>query len=136
MFARLWILCVLMFGVSLFGCGEGTATKSAAKGTPSQGGSAAGMPEEKMAQEITPPEVSSAEIAKNLASLDPSDREKALAQKLCPVSLHPLGSMSGCMKVNYKGEDVFLCCEGCKADFEKDSDGCMAKLAEAKKKAQ
>ena len=42
------------------------------------------------------------------------------SQGACPVSGEGLTSMGGPFLVEYKGEKVKLCCEGCKEDFEKD----------------
>ena len=41
---------------------------------------------------------------------------------LCPVSGEGLASMGGPFLIEYKGEKVKLCCEGCKEDFEADPD--------------
>lgn len=69
------------------------------------------------------------EIAQALAKLeDPSDREAAKKQEVCPVSDHALGSMGAPIKVAHDGKDLFLCCEGCKEEFEKDPATFVAKL--------
>ena len=61
-----------------------------------------------------------------MAKLLPEDRAKVEAQKICPVSKEPLGSMGTPIKVTVEGRDVFVCCEACvdelKADFAKYSD--------------
>ena len=48
-----------------------------------------------------------------MAKLSPDDRARAEAQKICPVSDEPLGSMGTPIKVTVDGEDVFVCCAGC-----------------------
>jgi len=55
-----------------------------------------------------------AEIKANLAKL-PSveDRTIAQAQKLCPISNEPLGSMGVPVKVMLEDQPVFLCCKSC-----------------------
>jgi YHS domain-containing protein len=69
------------------------------------------------------------EIAQALAKLeDPSDREAAKKQEVCPVSDHALGSMGAPVKVAHDGKDLFLCCESCKEEFEKDPATFVAKL--------
>jgi hypothetical protein len=64
-----------------------------------------------------------AEIEAALAKLSPADRALAEAQKICPVSDQPLGSMGTPIKVTVEGREVFVCCEGCiaevKDNFEK-----------------
>jgi hypothetical protein len=59
-----------------------------------------------------------------------TDANKALIekQKLCLVADEPLGSMGTPIKVNVKGRDVFLCCEGCREAVLKDPDKYLAKL--------
>lgn len=50
--------------------------------------------------------------------LPEEDRELAAAQGACPVTGEPLGSMGVPIKVNLQGRTVFLCCQGCVAEFE------------------
>jgi YHS domain-containing protein len=45
--------------------------------------------------------------------LPTDDRAAAIAQKLCPVTKKPLGSMGTPIKVEIKGRKIFLCCDGC-----------------------
>ena len=63
-----------------------------------------------------------------LAKLSPADRELAEKQEVCPVSDQPLGSMGKPIKVTVKGQDVFLCCAGCKPQIEENPDKYLAKL--------
>ena len=68
------------------------------------------------------------EIAAALAKLDnPADREAATQQAICPVSDHALGSMGPPIKVTHGGKSLFLCCEGCKEEFDKDPSTFLAK---------
>jgi hypothetical protein len=55
-----------------------------------------------------------AEITKAIAELPANDRTLALKQKVCPVTGEALGTMGPPLKVEVKGQIVFLCCEGCK----------------------
>jgi hypothetical protein len=64
-----------------------------------------------------------------LAKLSPEVREAVLKQKRCPVSDEPLASMGLPALVTIKGQDVYLCCEGCRKDLEADPDTYLAKLA-------
>jgi hypothetical protein len=72
------------------------------------------------------------EVTAAFASLSEADRTAALAQKICPVSDEPLGTMGTPLKVTVEGRDVFLCCEGCKKALEEDPQKYLAKLAPAK----
>ncbi len=51
----------------------------------------------------------------------------------CVVSGEKLGEMGSPYVFNYKGTEVHLCCDRCKAKFEKDLEKYLAKLAEASK---
>ena len=48
------------------------------------------------------------------ASLSTEDRAIATKQKICPVSGEGLGTMGAPIKVDVAGQQVFICCEGCK----------------------
>jgi len=65
-----------------------------------------------------------------LNKLPEGDREAAIAQKACPISGEHLGTevMGEPIKVTAEGKTVFLCCKGCKPDFEKDPKAALAKL--------
>ena len=51
--------------------------------------------------------------------------------KTCPVSGEAYGGEMKPVKVTHEGTDVWLCCKGCKKDFDKDP----AKYAKAVKDA-
>ena len=63
-----------------------------------------------------------------LDELSAADRKAAEKQKICPVSGEPLGGMGKPYKLTYKGRDIFLCCEGCKAAFQKNPKKYLKKL--------
>ena len=73
-------------------------------------------------------EVEDASPPGGLASLSAADREAALAQKICPVSGQPLGSMGTPPKVHVDGRDVFICCASCEAPLLADPAKHLAKL--------
>jgi YHS domain-containing protein len=65
----------------------------------------------------------------------PADQQPAaLAQAVCPVSDEHLGSMGAPVKVSAEGRTVYLCCKGCRKDFDKDPKAALAKLDELTKK--
>ena len=68
------------------------------------------------------------EIELELAKLSPDDRQLAVAQKLCPVSEEPLGSMGKPLKVERDGRVLFICCAGCEEDVQKDFEGNFKKV--------
>jgi Cu(I)/Ag(I) efflux system membrane fusion protein len=70
------------------------------------------------------------EEQENLAKLPPDDRKLAEAQKVCPITGEPLGSMGMPYKITVKGRPVFLCCQGCELVVEDDPDAVLKKLDE------
>ncbi len=64
-----------------------------------------------------------------LAKLPETDRLAAEKQHMCPVSGEMLGTMGAPLKVTAKGQDVWLCCEGCKDQLLENPDEYLAKLS-------
>ena len=64
-----------------------------------------------------------------LAKLPETDRLAAEKQHMCPVSGEMLGTMGAPLKVTAKGQDVWLCCEGCKDKLLENPDEYFAKLS-------
>jgi membrane fusion protein, copper/silver efflux system len=62
----------------------------------------------------------SEEARKNIEQLPEEDRKAALAQRTCPVTGSPLGSMGVPVKIVLRGQTVFLCCPGCVAKAKRD----------------
>ena len=71
-----------------------------------------------------------AAIAEAMAELSEEDRALAEQQKICPVSMEPLGSMGVPMKVSVDGREVFICCEGCTTPLQEDPEKYLANLKE------
>lgn len=67
------------------------------------------------------------EIAQ-IEKLPAEDQVLALAQKVCPASDEPLGSMGVPIKVEAGGESIFVCCAGCVEEVKADPDTYIAKL--------
>lgn len=49
----------------------------------------------------------------DFSKLNAADRVLAIAQKTCPVTKKPLGSMGTPIKLTVAGKSVFVCCDGC-----------------------
>ncbi len=94
----------------------------------SGGGSAANQAADATRRELDSP--SPAEL-KNIAKLAPEDQDLAIAQRLCPVTGEPLGSMGVPLKVELAGTKVFLCCKAC----VKRAEANVTKVLEAIKKS-
>jgi hypothetical protein len=71
--------------------------------------------------------LSSEEVAE-IKKLPGDEAEKALTQRVCPVSGENLGSMGMPMKVTAAGQTFFLCCKGCNKDVTADPAAVVAKL--------
>ena len=78
------------------------------------------------------PKSAEEKIAAAIAELPEAERAVAAAQKNCPVAGEALGSMGMPFKVTVKGRDVYLCCEGCKGELEKDPEKYFAQMDAAK----
>ena len=78
-------------------------------------------------------ETVSDEIQAALAQLSPEDRQLALAQKYCPVMEDSrLGEMGPPIKLEIKGQAVFICCKGCRSKALREADKTLAKVAQFK----
>ena len=72
-------------------------------------------------------------VSATLAKLSTEDRQIAETQKFCAVMNHQkLGSMGVPLKLEIKGEPVFLCCAGCKTKALKNPDETLTKVAALK----
>ncbi len=68
-----------------------------------------------------------------MAKLSPEDRQEAEAQKFCAVmNTNLLGSMGAPLKLDVKGQPVFVCCAGCKSKAMKNADETLATVARLK----
>jgi hypothetical protein len=61
--------------------------------------------------------------------LSSADRAQVAAQKICPVTGKPLGSMGTPTRFVIRGRAVFLCCEGCEPKLKADPEKYLAKFA-------
>ena len=77
----------------------------------------------------------SAEVAAERAKLSAEDRVLVAAQEWCAVSTdEQLGAMGPPVKLDVKGQAVFVCCKGCQRKALADPDATLAKVAELKAK--
>jgi YHS domain-containing protein len=63
-----------------------------------------------------------------LAKLSAEDSASAEQQHICPVSGEMLGTMGAPQKVDVNGQQVWICCEGCKDQLLENPDEYLAKL--------
>jgi len=128
-------LAVLVFALGLTGCPSGGGSDQPASppqvgGTGEHAGHEHAEHEHGEGEHAEHTEAMSAgsDVQAALAKLSEEDRALAAAQKTCPVSDEPLGSMGTPVKVTVKGRDVFLCCPGCEGEIKADPDKYLAKL--------
>jgi hypothetical protein len=78
------------------------------------------------------PAMSEADKAKDIesamAKLSPEDRALAEAQKVCPVSGEPLGSMGAPIALEVNGRKVFICCDSCRQPMADEPEKYLTKL--------
>ena len=67
-------------------------------------------------------------MKKELAKLSPEDAASAERQHICPVSGEMLGMMGAPEKVEVNGQEVWICCDGCKDKLLASPDEYLAKL--------
>ena len=83
---------------------------------------------------------SDSRITTTIADTNTTDSAKIKAKpdllKTCPVSGDKLGEMGDPFKFVYKGQEVKLCCSGCKKDFLKDPEKYITKIRKADKTAE
>lgn len=65
-----------------------------------------------------------------LADFSEEDRKSAMKQHFCPVTGEMLGTMGKPQKVEVEGENVWICCSGCKNKLLKDPKKYLAKLSD------
>ena len=77
--------------------------------------------------------VNEKEISETLAKLSPEDRKLAEEQKFCAVMNHErLGGMGVPIKLEVKGEPIFVCCSGCKKKALSNPEETLANVAAMK----
>jgi Cu(I)/Ag(I) efflux system membrane fusion protein len=101
-----------------------------ASGGPQRAAAAPAAAPAAAAQELT------VEQLKNIAQLPAADQPAARAQKFCPVTGLPLGSMGVPQKVVLRGQTAFLCCPGCVEPATRNPEKTLKKVAELKAKAE
>jgi hypothetical protein len=71
---------------------------------------------------------SQSEIEDALSQLLEEDRKLTEAQRICPASGEPLGSMGPPIKLTVGDRSLFICCDGCETDAREKFDEHYAKL--------
>ena len=107
---RFQLLGVSIAAFVLAGCGDGKPVAPAAAGE-------------------------TGEVGAERAKLSAEDRVLVDAQEWCAVSTDErLGAMGPPLKLDVKGQPVYVCCKGCQRKALADPDATLAKVAELKAK--
>ena len=67
-----------------------------------------------------------------IKELPKAEQDVAIAQAVCPVSTHNLGSMGKPLKVTAEGRTFYICCDSCEKEFKTDPKAVIAKLDKLK----
>lgn len=119
--------------ILLAGCNQATESESEAGAPPTDASSADESKPGRTAEHahgsaanegLSPMEKMEAELTK----LSPEDAAAARKQHICPVSGEMLGVMGPPIKVTVEGQDVWICCEGCRRQLLDNPDEFLAKL--------
>jgi Cu(I)/Ag(I) efflux system membrane fusion protein len=73
-----------------------------------------------------------ADDLKNVEQLPDEERQLAIAQRICPITEKPLGSMGVPTKITLRGQPVILCCKGCIGKAKRSPDETLERVAELK----
>jgi YHS domain-containing protein len=119
---------ILSMSIATFtvGCGNSNTAGTTQSGTKSENVQAGAV--SKSSDPATGQGDQDAEITKAMAELSVEDRTLAVNQKVCPVSGEALGKMGAPLKMEVKGQTVFLCCGGCKDKLLASPDEYLAKI--------
>ena len=67
-------------------------------------------------------------MQENLAQLSEQDRTSAEQQHMCPVTGEMLGAMGVPEKITVNGQDVWICCPGCKEPLLQEPEKYLSQL--------
>ena len=114
---RLQLLGVSIAAFALAGCGDGKPVAPVAAVAPPAAANETG------------------EVGAERAKLSAEDRALVDAQEWCAVSTDErLGAMGPPLKLDVKGQPVYVCCKGCQRKALADPGATLAKVAELKAK--
>ena len=90
-------------------------------------------PQQPAPAEKAGPQPPADKVAAERAKLSDTDRALVEAQEWCAIQTDErLGSMGPPVKLEIKGQPVFVCCKGCKKETEADPDKTLARVEELK----
>ncbi|MBI3654559.1 MAG: YHS domain-containing protein [Acidobacteria bacterium] len=78
------------------------------------------------------PSTAATQEAKTTATAVAEETKKAVTNKLCPVSGGPVSEK---FRTEYKGQYVYVCCEGCLTEFKANPEKFVAKMSQEERQA-
>ena len=123
-----YIAPVALLVAALFSLGIAGCTTDSADPTGSNTPAAGDHDHSQHAQQDAPGQTDMEKMKAELANLSPDDATSAEKQHICPVTQAMLGTMGAPQKVDVSGQQVWICCAGCKDELLANSDVYLAKL--------
>ena len=118
-------LSLSLCSLGLSGCGAPAESESATEPSPSATADGSG---DKDADHDGDDLSDMEKMKAALASLSPEDAASAEKQQFCPVSGDMFGAMGAPIKVDVDGQQVWICCEGCRDPLLENPSEYLAKL--------
>jgi Cu(I)/Ag(I) efflux system membrane fusion protein len=115
-------ITAVAFALGLNGCSSADSDKSA---TP-PAGQAANDNHDHAGREHNAADMEKAKA--ELAELPPPEKASAEKQHVCPVTGEMLGTMGPPKKVDVNGQQVWICCDGCREELQANPAKYLAKL--------
>jgi hypothetical protein len=127
----LTVVALLAFALS--GCGsnstEPTGSSDSSSGTRAENDSHGDHNHGDHAEHSESGQTDMEKMKAELARWSPEDAASAEKQHMCPVSGEMLGTMGAPEKVDVNGQQVWICCDGCKDQLLEKPDEYLAKLS-------
>ncbi len=131
MILRMSYLAAAALSMGIYGCGASSVSEPAAQPSPPASSDQDTHGEHDHNEHGDHGEHTQSDMEKmkaELAKLSPTDAASAEKQHFCPVSGEMLGTMGEPIKVEVKGQPVWICCEGCRKRLLENPDKYLAKL--------
>ena len=122
------LMAVALFTFALSGCGSGSTAPAGSSTPAAEEGHGDHDPSDHAQQNEDGGQTDMEKMKAELAKLSPEDAASAEKQHVCPVSDEMLGTMGAPIKVDVNGEQVWICCDGCKDTLLASPDEYLAKL--------
>jgi Cu(I)/Ag(I) efflux system membrane fusion protein len=123
-----YFVIITLVSLGVYGCSSSTTTKPATPDTPTATEDHSGHDHGEHAGHDDGGQTDMEKMKAELAKLSPEDAASAEQQHMCPVTGEMLGTMGAPQKVDVEGQQVWICCSGCKDKLLADPDEYLAKI--------